>query len=69
MSPEQVKHFQRRSDDYLRLSGETVDLGEQRLWLDLARECLRLASDAREPLLRISEYSARSRQTLRRSAS
>jgi hypothetical protein len=33
MSPEQVKHFQQRSDDYLRLAGETVDLQEPSMWL------------------------------------
>jgi hypothetical protein len=33
MSPEQVKQFQQRSDDYLRLAGETVDLQEPSLWL------------------------------------
>jgi hypothetical protein len=33
MSPEQAKQFQQRSDDCLRLAGETVDLQEQSLWL------------------------------------
>jgi hypothetical protein len=69
MSPEQVKRFQKQADDYLRRASEAVDLQEQRLWLDLARECLRLASDVRGPVIRISDHLARSRRPLHLSAS
>jgi hypothetical protein len=68
MSPEQVKRFQKQADDYLRRASEAVDLQEQRLWFDLARECLRLASDAQKPVVRISDYSGRSRRPLHFSA-
>lgn len=48
MSPEQVKRFQTQADDCLRSASAAVDLQEQRLWLDFARECLRVALDTRE---------------------
>ena len=69
MSPEQVKRFQKQSDDYLRRAGEAVDVQEEILWLGLARECLRLASDAQEPVIPIRDYLARSRRPLHLSTS
>ena len=69
MFPEQVKRLQKQSDDYLRRASEAVDVQEEILWLGLARECLRLASEAQEPVLRIRDYLARSRRPLHLSAS
>jgi hypothetical protein len=40
--------FQKGVDNYLALASEVVDPQYQTLWLNLARECLRLAVDVRD---------------------
>jgi hypothetical protein len=46
--PNYATKFQKRADGYFELVGDAVDPQYQRLWLALARECLRLITDARD---------------------
>jgi hypothetical protein len=49
MSPEQVREFQKRADDYLHRAGEAVEPQEQKLLLALARDCLSFVEAAKDP--------------------
>jgi hypothetical protein len=42
----EVNEFQKQAEDYLQRAAEAVDPQDQRLWLNLARDCLRIAADA-----------------------
>jgi|HubBroStandDraft_6_1064221.scaffolds.fasta_scaffold2151319_2 hypothetical protein len=44
----EVNEFQKQADDYLQRAAEAVDPQDQRMWLNLARDCLRIAADAEE---------------------
>ena len=48
MSSQQANELQEKAQDYLLRAGDAVDPRDQKLWLDLARECLRLVADARD---------------------
>jgi hypothetical protein len=48
MSSQQANELQEKAQDYLLRAGDAVDPQDQKLWLDLARECLRLVADARD---------------------
>ncbi len=48
MSSQHVNELQKKAEDYLRRASDAVDPQDQRLWLDLARECLKLVADARD---------------------
>jgi hypothetical protein len=49
MSPNQMNELQKKAEDYLERAGRAADLQDQRVWLGLARECLKLVSEARDP--------------------
>jgi hypothetical protein len=49
MSPHQMDELQKKAEDYLERAGQAADPQDQRVWLGLARECLKLASEARDP--------------------
>jgi hypothetical protein len=44
-----AERFQRQAQDYLKLATEANDPEHQRLWYDLALDCLRIAATVREP--------------------
>jgi hypothetical protein len=49
MSPHQINELQKKAENYLERAGQAADPQDQRVWLGLARECLKLVSEAREP--------------------
>ena len=48
MPSQHVNEMQEKAQDYLQRASDAVDPQDQRLWLGLARECLKLISEYRD---------------------